>query len=427
MHDADFDISLEGLSKIEGHADLGIKIKDGRVKDVQLKIVENKRFYKEAARGKPYNNVQQIVSRICGTCSIAHLSGCIEAVENALKIEPSEQTRILRNLVMYGLNIRDHGMHLFLFCLPDILGKDSVLDFEEKHHELLHRAFDIKAAGNKLDTLLAGRAVHPFYTTVGGFVRFPKKDELKAVAAELKKVRQAALDFVQIFYDCDFEFRYDAHFFSLVNKEFSYIGGEICSTKGYCISKSNFLDHFYRVVIPYSQAPGFKFLGESYMIGALARLNLNKRALHRDTQRDAAEYLKAFPSSNIFHNNLAQAIEIVHCIDSSIELLEGIDVKEEKLAAPKLKSGEGIGVVEAPRGTLYYRLGIYNHLVNNAEIVIPTSQNQINMSKNIGKLVEEKLKEGMPKDKISYEIEKLIRAYDPCMSCATHFLKVEWK
>ncbi len=429
MHNT-FDINIKNISKIEGNAGLELGVRDGKVEHVKLKINENKRFFTDAAVGKHCSNIHQIVSRICGTCSIAHLTCCIEAVENALEVKPSEQTLALRHLAMYGLNIRDHAMHLYLFCLPDIFGKDSILEFadEGKEHELIHNAFDIKRAGNNLSTVVAGRAVHPLFPVVGGYSMLPKEENIKPLITELKNVRSAAIDFVGIFFNAHFEFESETNFISLLNNNYNYLDGEITSTAGYCIPEYGFHHYLEKEIIPYSQAPGFEFEGKAYMVGALARMNLNGQHLNKRTVKDLNQYIRAFPCYNTFHNNLAQAIEIVHCIDNALDILETLEIKDEKPPALITKESRGVGVVEAPRGTLYYNLKIRNDVkIKNANLVIPTSQNQIKMEKDVGVLVQHLLDEGNnDKHKIEHEIEKLIRAYDPCMSCATHFLKVKW-
>ncbi len=430
MHKQSFNITIDDLSKIEGHTDLEITVRDGRVVGSKLKIDEIKRFFRTAAIGKPALGVHQLVSRICGTCSIAHLLCSINCVENALEVQPSEQTVRMRDLLLYGLNIRDHAMHLYIFCLPDVFGKDSVLDFADSgyEHELVHKAFDVKGAGNALSKLIGGRAVHAPFPQVAGFMKIPKKEDARRMATDLKAVREAAVEFVDIYHKCDFRFDSETTYIALRNGRFSYLEGDLMTSDGLCISKRNFRDHVQKFVIPYSQAPGFEFEGKSYVVGALARLNMNRDTLHKATRETLGSALSVFPSDNIFHNNLAQAIEIVHCIDSAIELLEGTEFIEEKKAEIKMKKSEGIGVLEAPRGTLYYHMHIAEDgKVEFADLVIPTSQNQIKMDKDIGALVQRKLDDGVPRESIPLELEKLIRAYDPCMSCATHFLKVDWR
>jgi coenzyme F420-reducing hydrogenase alpha subunit len=432
MHTQDFEITLENISKIEGHAEIGISVKGKKVKDVKLRINENRRFYTQAVRGKVATGVAQIVSRICGTCSIAHQTACTEAVERGLGITPSDQTLLLRNLLLYGLNIRDHAMHLYLFCLPDIYGKDSILDFPDDGplHEQVHHAFDIKSAGNRLSIEVGGRAVHAPLPVVGGFLKMPNVKNLKMIAKELEAVRNAAIEFVDVFYNCHFSQETDASFVSLLSDRFTYLGDELASSEGICIPEWKFPHYLQKIVLPYSQAPGFQFVGRPYIVGAISRINLNGGNIHRRTRKDLAKYLSAFPSTNIYHNNLAQAIEIVHCIDHSIEIIDSLELKDQPPVLPKppAKEVEGVGAIEAPRGTLYYNLKITPDLkIANANLVIPTAQNQVNMEKEIGKLVQHNLDVGRSKAAIQKDIEKLIRAYDPCMSCATNFLKLRWK
>jgi len=424
MH-KNFDITLKNLSKIEGHASLDIKVRDGMLLDVKLKISENKRFYTQAIRGKSYSNVPLIVSRICGTCSVAHLTCCTEAVEKALAVKPTEQTMLLRKLAMYGTVLRDHAMHLYFFCLPDIFGKDSALDFEGREKEFLHHALHVKAAGNSLAKLVAGRAVHPTYAVVGGFAQIPKKEDAAKVVKELREARPYVFDLIDIFFRNDWEFKRDTDFVALATKDFSFLEGEIRSTEGLHVPESEYYNHLQRVVIPYSQATAYEFEGKDFMVGALSRLNLNREKLHKNVRKEAGRYLLPFPSKNIFHNNLAQAIEMLHCIDHSVELLEATEFKEEKPVAVVPRKGIGVGVIEAPRGTLYYMMSIDSlGKVVEGKLVIPTAQNQINLQDDIWELVEHNLDKS--KEEIQQMVERLIRAYDPCMSCATHFLKVNW-
>jgi coenzyme F420-reducing hydrogenase alpha subunit len=201
--------------------------------------------------------------------------------------------------------------------------------------------------------------------------------------------------------------------------------GPICTSNGYCIQKDKYEEHLERVVIPYSTSIGYNFHEGNYFVGSLARLNLNSEALHPETKKDAAEFIGCFPSNNVYFNDLAQAIEILHCIDHAIELMEKFEFKPERLQIIKPKAGTGVGVVEAPRGTLYYKLVIDEKgVITHADVIVPTQQNQINIERDIAQFVEQNLH--LDKEKMSLEIEKIVRAYDPCMSCATHFLKINW-
>lgn len=425
MHESDFDISIEGLSKIEGHANLTVKVRKDRVIDARLEINECKRFYTQAIRGKPYSSLPQMVSRICGTCSAAHLLCCTEAVEEAVTIQPSEQTMLLRKLAMYAAWIRDHAMHLYFFSLPDLLGKESALEFDGEEHELLHEALRVKGAGNKFGKLIGGRAVHPTNFPLGGILKLPKKEEAKEIIKELQEVRPLVLKLIELFHNSKQEFHRETHFAAVINNDYSYCGEEIMVSDGLCINEDDYFDYLRRIVLPYSTATGYELEGHAFMVGALARMNLNRESLHRETKKDAAKFLKAFPSENIFRNNLAQAIEILHSIDSSCEILEGADFKEEAPAKPQRKAGVGIAAVEAPRGILFYMVDVgEDGLVRDGTLVIPTQQNQINMEQDMKALVQAEIKKD--REEIRKDLEALIRAYDPCMSCASHFLRIKW-
>ncbi len=230
-----------------------------------------------------------------------------------------------------------------------------------------------------------------------------------------------------VFYQCRWKLERETNFVALTTPDFSFLEGVIKSTNGAVIKEEDYWDHLHNVVLPYSQAQGFRFEGQPFMVGALARLNLNKERLHPKTRQSLSKYLDVFPSQNIYHNNLAQAIEILHCLDHSLDLLE-YDFKKELPVKPEHLSGEGVGVIEAPRGTLYYWLGIRDGKVRYLNLVIPTAQNLVNMRQDVKELVTKlcECSDGACEETIRKEVEKIIRAYDPCMSCASHFLKVNW-
>ncbi|MBU0977459.1 MAG: nickel-dependent hydrogenase large subunit [Nanoarchaeota archaeon] len=421
------DISIQNLSKIEGHADLDVKVRDGKVTEVKLQLADNKRFFTQAIRGQTCDSLPQSVARICGTCSIAHTMGCIEAIERALKVPVSEQTKVLKKLTMYGLMIRDHALHVYLFSLPDVFEMDSVLDFQGEQAQYLKDSFVVKKAGNDLSTVVAGRAVHAPYPTVGGSTQIPKNEDLKALIPELKEARDRVMKVLGVYAKCKTNYERDTKFVALAGEEFNFLGDYILTSDGEKVLEEDYFEHLDKVVIPYSQALGYEFEDDTYMLGALARLNVNKGKLHANTKKDCAKYLKLFPSRNIFLNNMAQAIEIVHSIDHAIEIIQTTKFKPEEPPKLEYKDCSGVGVIEAPRGILYYKLFIKSDgTIKEGRIITPTQQNQINMELDIKKIVQSELNNGMSKEKIQYEMEKLIRAYDPCISCATHFLKVNW-
>lgn len=429
MHN--LDLSISDISKIEGRASCDIKVRDGKVEQVDFSIAEYKRFYTQAIRGKDIVALPQLTSRICGTCSNAHLLCAIKAVENAVGLVPSEQTLKLRKLLNFGLIIRDHALHLYIFVLPDLFGKDSILDFDENdpiEHKFLDDAFSVKAAGNWLGKRVGGRSVHAPFLTVGGFTRLPNTQGLKKSIDELAAIRPKVLDLITLFASGNqLLYRKEIDFAAVVDKEYSFLYGDVVKTESEIIPVEKYGEHLKQVTASYSHAIRYMFGGKVYMVGALARLNLAKENLHPNTKRDARDALDKFPSQNIFHNNLAQGIEILHAIDSSLDILQNIQIKDEKPIAFQKRRGVGIGLIEAPRGALYYKLNVgENGKIIDGQIVVPTGQNQICIEESIRSYLENNIDKLEDKVFIEAEIEKIVRAFDPCMSCASHFLKVKW-
>ncbi len=424
-------IELEHITKIEGDASISITVEDGKATKVNFKTEEYKRFFTEALKGKSILAVPSHLSRICGTCSNAHVLAAIEACEMALDIQPSKQTMMLRALTLHGLTIRDHALHLYLFCMPDIYGVDAFLDMDENdphQNQLLHDAFNIKAAGNMLATVIAGRSVHAMFPTIGGFIKYPDEAQVKEVIEKLKSVREAALRLVTEYVNAPFNFDRHTDYMALLPEGgYGYIDGTIVTSRGERYDEKKYRDLVEHVVLPYSQASAYQYKGDSYMVGALARMNIARDRLHPNTKESCKEALALFPSTNIFHNNLAQAIEIVHSIDESIELLENNKIEKEEVIKKPYRDAVGIGVIEAPRGALYHKIHMgEDGKIIDGEVIVPTGQNQINIEEDAGRLVEELVAKGVTgEEEITFELEKLIRAYDPCMSCAAHFLKVD--
>jgi len=439
MHKVNLDLSLQDISKIEGSAGLDLKIEAGQVTQCHFKITEYKRFYTQAIRGKAAIAAPALLARICGTCSNAHIMAALEAVENALKITPSPQTMTLRRLIINGLIIRDHALHLYIFILPDLFNQDSLLDFNDQdpqQHQLLHDTFEVKESGNQLSILTGGRSVHAPLPQLSGFNKLPDPTKTKPVIAKLTAARPAVLRLIKLFHQCSWNLTRPIPYLATQNQDYNYLTGNIVSSDGVNIPPEQYRSQLKHIQLDYSQASAYTYKNTSYMVGALARLNLNKNSLNPTTQKDIPQTLKLFPSHNVYHNNLAQAIEILNAIDDSLAILKTTTFKPEPLLKPTQTSGEGFGIIEAPRGILYHHLTIDNQIIKDAEILVPTGQNQLNIESDIQLLVNQKLK-NLPaqtsadlseklKQELEHDIEVLIRSYDPCMSCAAHFLKVKW-
>ncbi|MFC1626829.1 Ni/Fe hydrogenase subunit alpha [Patescibacteria group bacterium] len=422
-----FDLTLSDISKIEGKCSLTVKVVDGKIDDLKFAVTEYKRFYSQALRNKDIMGLPQLSCRICGTCSNAHLLCAIQAVEDAMDIVPTEQTKTLRELLNYGLLIRDHALHLYVFVLPDMIGVDNILELDEEkddERQILEDTFGVKAAGNALSIAIGGRSVHAPYPTVGGFSKIPNQQEFPELVKKLQNIRPAVLRLIQRFVECTFTLEREVDFAALVDDQLTFMKGQIVDSFGMCIPQNEFGEHLEHDVIPYSHASGYKYRGKTHMVGAISRLNLAKDKLHPNTQKDVPEALAKFPTKNIFQNNLAQAIEILHSIDRSIDILNNLTIQQEQPIPVVRKAGIGVGVIEAPRGTLFYRLQIDSTgKTTGVQVVVPTGQNQIEMEQSLHKFISNNLDKD--KEYLTRESEKIIRAHDPCMSCASHFLELK--
>jgi len=430
MHSGD--ITIDQITKIEGSAGMKVTVRDGAVTDLKFYIQDYRRFYTKAVQKKPAVAAPQFLSRICGTCSVSHLFASLEAVEKAMDIQITDQTRILRQLAYDALMIRDHALHLYFFVLPDVLGIDSILDItdniEDPGHQLLHDSFDIKRLGSDISNAIIGAAIHAPLPTIGGFLKLPDQNQFPALIERLEGVREQVIRGVQLFYEWKAEFKRNSDYMCLRGRDgFNFISGDIVTTDGLCVPEHNFHEMLEKVVIPYSHAEGYKLssVHDDYLVGSLARINLNKDQLHPRTQKDINKYLNFFPSNNIYDNNLAQAVEILHCVDDAIDILKSLKITDEKPVQSTHKAGIGVGVIEAPRGILYHMAKTDdNGILVDYDVIVPTAQNQINIENDLKKFFNENLHKEEKELKLA--AEQIVRAYDPCMSCATNFLKIEW-
>ena len=424
-------IVVETISKIEGNAGLEVVVEGDAVRDLKFKITDYRRFLTVAARGKRMAAVPSFLSRICGTCSVAHLFASLMAIENSQGIEGTEQTRVLRRLAYDGLMIRDHALHLYFFVLPDVLGVDSIFDIPDDPatlgHTLLRDSFDIKRLGSDISDATIGAAIHAPWPTLGGFLKAADQARFPDLLARLEAIRPQVLRGIETFLRWDASLVRNSDYLCLRNDErFDFLQGDVVDSNGERIPDDRLKEHLQYVQIPHSHAEGYRFSGtrEDYLVGALARLNLNSDVLHPRTRTDAADAISTFPSDNIYHNNLAQAVEILQCVDDAIEILETLTLSEEKPVRGEARSGTGSALIEAPRGLLYHSATVDEAgIVVDYDVVVPTAQNQINIENDLRYHFERNLHKD--DEDLRLDAEGIIRAYDPCMSCATNFLKMD--
>lgn len=421
------EFSLHDITKIEGHANLEVKLRSGIVEKCEFQVVENHRFFESLALGKSFEEIPLIMSRICGFCCSSHLNTAIEACEKALGIEASEQTLLLRELSTNMEFLKSHSLHLYLLSLPDFLGKESVLHFDKAEQEFIHRVLHLKEVATHALNVLGARAYHTVNVRIGGFSKFPSQKELEKLQRELEGLKHIALDTIELFagFVSGKLFERKTNYVALVGKDYCLLCGNIQCSDGTVVLENDYLGHLKEFVLPYSTAKEAKFNGKEYQVGALARINLNEKELCSEARKAIKEFKLKFPNESAFYNNVAQAVEILQCIESSIKILSELKIRNEPLQKFSPRESIGIGVTEAPRGVLYhaYKIGA-DGLIKDANVVVPTLQNSRNIEEDLKQFIPMLLH--LPKEKAELEIEKLIRAYDPCISCATHFLKVKW-
>ncbi len=420
------EINMNHICKIEGHAHLTLKIEKGKVTKAELKASEGARYFEALVLNKQLKDVQEIVSRICGICSCAHTVACIQALEEAVGIKPSKRQLIIRNLLTIGERIRSHATHLYFLVLPDYLGYDGALGMASKYPQEINDAIYLVSTGNKVVEAVGGREIHPFLDIKEEFeVEDKVIDELINRLEESKKIVSKTLKlFSELKYP---EFKRRVDYLSLVHPEYPEIMGMVFSNSG-AILEEDYMKHLKENIKEYATSKFVLKDGEPYLTGASARIKNNLANLEKHWE--ISNYIKKIKENidNPFYNNLSQAIELHVKIKEGIELLKGLKQAEKTPRGEfEIKEGTGISAVEAPRGTLFHEYKIDNTgKVTFCNIITPTAQNLNMMERDIAKYTEMLIAKDCSKEKIVQELEKLIRAYDPCFSCSTHFLKVKW-
>ncbi len=423
-------IKLEHITKIEGHANLTLSIDKGEVKKCELGSIEGSRYFEGILKGRNCTEAPEIVSRICGICSCIHYLTSIQAVENALGIKPTEQTKLLRELILLGERIRSHTAHLYFLSLPDYLGAESALALGPKYKGDVARALKLTKLGNELISVIGGRQMHPVSAQVGGMTKLPTQEQIDDLRRKLQESQTDAIATGKLFAKIkNPSFENETEYFSLYDGEtIPILDGDLVSQESK-FKKNEYPDYLEEYHEPYSTANFVVKKDKKYMVGSLARLNNNFRFLSKNAKKIVADTKIKFPVHNPYMNNIAQAIELVHSVDRAVEICRKLKIQEETpldLRQLKFKKARGIGVGEAPRGTLVHDYEINDKGdITKANIITPTVHNLLNMQEDIRVLLPSLLK--LPENKLILEIEKLIRAYDPCFSCSSHFLRVKWE
>ena len=420
-------IKVNYLARVEGEGAMLVRIKNGQVTDVELKIFEPPRFFEAFLRGRSYLEAPDITARICGICPIAYQMSAVHAMENALGVTIPLPIRELRRLIYCGEWIESHALHVFMLHAPDFLGYPDAIQMARDHPQLVQQGLELKKLGNEIISVLGGRAIHPINVRVGGFYRAPSKQELRPLGERLKRGRDACVAIVRWTrtlpipdYSCDYEFVALRH-----SSEYPMNEGRIVSNRGLDIPAGEYDAHFEEEHVPHSNALHSIIKGRgAYLTGPLARYNLNFDRLPKSIQEVAGEAGLRGRCLNPFESIVVRSLEMLYAFDEAIRVIEAYEPPEIPFTECEPRAATGFACTEAPRGVLYHRYSIdEGGTIRDAKIVPPTSQNQKAIESDLRQYVAPRVE--LPVDQLRAQCEQVIRNYDPCISCATHFLKLD--
>lgn len=426
------DINVHHVTRVEGHGNILVKASNGTIEKVEWQVPEAPRFFEAMVRGRSYEDIQTIVSRICGICSVAHSLAAVKGIEDAMGIRVSKQTDKIRLLCHYGEQIESHVLHVGYLVAPDLLGQNSVIPLATSHPDVVKTVIRLHRLGNTIMEHIGGRMTHPVTLKPGGFSRLPTESDLR----DLKKMIEDAVPDLKTLAEVILSladripaFERETEYISLVQPEhYTFYHGDIGSTD---TDERVAVREFERVtnehVVSQSTAKWCRRHRDSYAVGALARFNMNADSLLPMAVATAKMFGLQKGCFNPYMNSVVQVVECMQVAEHSLQLIDELLTTGVKAESVKVepKAGEGVGCVEAARGILFHRYAFdENGMCTTGNICIPTGQNHANIQKDFEKLVPQIIDKDQ--DEIRLLMEMLVRAYDPCISCSTHYLNVEF-
>lgn len=410
-------VNIDYIARVEGEGSVKYEIRGGKLTSLKLNIWEPPRFFEGFLKGRKFDEAPDITARICGICPVSHMATSIRAVEKAIGFTPTEEIIRLRRIMSLSQIAASHVVHLYVLALPDYYNLKLITGMQKEISRLLR----MKDVLNRLTGSFGGRALHPVAMIVGGFPKLPSKDTIGALIDGLETIKEDLFETVKMIAQLDYpSLETGAEFVALTGQDgYNINKGTIFSDGGINVEEDDYSTVFEEREVAYSNAKRTTVKGRgALMVGALARLNLNLDKLHPEARRAAREIGFTPKATNPFMNNIAQAIEAVHCVFECIELL-GKTEGRDHFIKPRIQEGLGTAVTEAPRGLLYHQYLINRRgVIEKANIVTPTAHNFLGLEENLKKLITENI--DMPQDELTLKCEMLVRAYDPCFSCSVH-------
>lgn len=421
-------IKVAALSRVEGEGGLHVQLDGDTVSDVRLEIYEPPRLFEALLRGRALEEVPDVTARICGICPVAYQMSSVHALEAALGVTVTPEIRRLRRLLYCGEWIESHALHVYLLNAPDFLGFDSGLELAKDYPDEVNRGLRMKKHGNELLEVLGGRAIHPINVAVGGFYRSPKSHDLQKLIPDLEWCLDAAVATARWVADFEFpDFTCDYQLVSLAHEaEYPMNEGQIVTSDGESITVNDYESEFEERHIKHSTALHSvrTGTGAAYLVGPLARVGLNIDYLSPTAKRVTDELGIDWPCFNPFQAIVARALELIHVFEEALEIIRDYKPARPSCVAYEHREGSGCSATEAPRGLLFHRYQVdVEGKVREARIVPPTSQNQAQIEADLCRWVQEILRDD--EATLARKCENLVRCYDPCISCSTHFLNVQ--
>lgn len=420
-------IKVDTLARVEGEGALTVKLSNGVVKDVQLRIFEPPRFFEAFLCGRHYDEAPDLTARICGICPIAYEMSAAHAMEDALGVKVDGPLRALRRLIYCGEWIESHALHIYMLHAPDFLGFEDAIRMAGAYPDAVQRGLQLKKVGNEIVKLLGGRAVHPINVRVGGFYSVPPKSAWAPLVERLKWAREAALETVRWTARLPFpDFEQEYEFVALRHPdEYPFNEGRLVSNWGLDIAVRDYEAHFVEEHVPYTSALHSTIRGRgNYLVGPLARYSLNFDRLSPLAQEVAREAGLGPVCRNPFQSIIVRSVETLYAVDEALRILDDYPMPDQPAIPVEPRAATGYGCTEAPRGLLYHRYTLdESGIIRSARIVPPTSQNQKTIEQDLWHFIPPRVE--LPRDELTWRCEQAIRNYDPCISCAAHFLKLK--